>query len=231
MDIGRTEQDGIVILTMDDGDKNALDTDAFRALDAALTEAADARAVVLAGRPGVFTAGLNVKVLAALDRAGLHELLTTFGRVTMRLWTFPRPTVAAATGHAVAAGTILAMACDHCVAAEGAFRWGLVETRIDFQLPEFVIALARANVRNDRLEDLLLPGEAVDPTTAVEVGFADELAAADEVVTRAVRRAGELAGLPQRAYAGTKQRLRGGAAAAVLDRLDADIDALLEGRG
>jgi enoyl-CoA hydratase len=117
------------------------------------------------------------------------------------------------------------MACDHTVAAEGGF-WGLTETRIDFEIPEFGIALARHNVRADRLEDLLLAGERVDAPTAVEAGFADEVVAPDQVLTRAQARARELAELPARAYAGTKQRLRGADAEAVLAGLDADIAAL-----
>jgi enoyl-CoA hydratase len=143
----------------------------------------------------------------------------------MRWWTDPRPTVCAATGHAIAAGTMFGMACDHAVAADGGY-WGLTETRIDFELPEFGIALARHNVRADRLEDLLLPGDRIDATAAVEAGFADEVVPADRVIVRAQERARELAELPARAYAGTKRRLRGADAEAVLAGLDADIAAL-----
>lgn len=225
----RREQtdDGVVTLTMDDGKKNALDTEGFRALTKAFDDLGDARAVVLAGREGIFTAGLNVKFIASADRAQMHALLVAFGRTLMRMWTEPRPVVAAATGHAVAAGTMLAMACDHAVAAEGDCFWGLTETRINFEMPRFGITLARHNVRGDRIEDLILPGAQIPAAEAVAVGFADEVAPADDVVARAQHKAAELAELPAEAYAGTKQRLRGDAADAVLTDLDADIDALL----
>jgi enoyl-CoA hydratase len=217
--------DGVLVVTMDDGDKNALTPEVFEGLIAVLDEEVDARAVVLAGRDGILTAGLNVKWMAANGRDGVEHLLVRFGRCLMRWWTDPRPTVCAATGHAIAAGTMLAMACDHAVAAEGGF-WGLTETRIDFEIPEFGIALARHNVRADRVDDLLLPGARVDAATAVEVGYADELAPEPEVVARARAHAVELAQLPPRAYAGTKRRLRGAAAEAVLAGLDHDIAAL-----
>jgi enoyl-CoA hydratase len=228
MEIGRSLDDGVLTLTLDDGKRNALDIDAFEAIAEAFEAAGDARAIVLAGRDGVFTAGLNVKFMAAADRAQMTTLLTTFGRTLMRVWTEPRPTVCAATGHAVAAGSMFAMACDHAVAAEGDYWWGLTETRIDFELPHFGIAVARHNLRSDKLEDLLLPGAQVPAATAVEVGFADELAAPDDVVTRAQAKAAELAGLPPHAYAGTKRRLRGADADAILAGIDADIEALLE---
>jgi enoyl-CoA hydratase len=218
--------DGILVVRLDDGDKNTLTPDRFDQLTAAFDTADDeVRAIVLTGRDGILTAGLDVRWMAANGRSGVRDLLERFGRCAMRLWTDPRPTICAAGGHAIAAGTMLAMACDHAVAAEGGW-WGLVETRIDFELPGFGIALARANVRADRLEDLLLPGERVDAATAVDAGFADEVVPADQVHDRALARARELAELPPRAYAGTKQRLRGAAAAVALDELTGDIEAL-----
>ena len=226
MDIRRQlGDDGVLTVTMDHGEKNALTPEVFEALIAVLDEEVDARAVVLAGRDDILTAGLNVKWMAANGRDGVEHLLVRFGECLMRWWTEPRPTVCAATGHAIAAGSMLAMACDHAVAADGGW-WGLTETRIDFEIPVFGIVLARANLRADRVEDLLLPGERIDAATAVQVGFADELQPPGEVLARAQARAAELAALPARAYAGTKHRLRGARAATVLDGLSADIAAL-----
>jgi enoyl-CoA hydratase len=220
----RTENDTLVI-TLDDGDKNALVPETFQAIVAALDEATGTSAVVLTGRPGILTAGLNVKWMAANGRHGVHRLLVEFGGCVMRLWTDPRPTVCAATGHAIAAGTMFGMACDHAIAAEDGY-WGLTETRIDFEIPDFGIALARANMRGDRVEDLLLPGLRVDAAQAVEVGFADELAPADEVFDRALARAAELAELPARAYGGTKQRLRRPVADPIIEAMEDDIGLL-----
>lgn len=228
MQIHRHDSDeGVVTLTMDDGAKNALDTDAFRAITKAFDDAADAKAIVLAGREGALSAGLNVKVMPTLDRDGLVELLTVFGQTMMRIWTDPHPVVCAATGHALAGGTMLAMACDHAVAAEGDYAWGLIETVIDFELPRFGIALARANVRNDRLEDLVIPGRRIGPAEAVEAGFADELAPVGEVLARAQAHAAQLTQLPPGAYAGTKARLRQAAADEVLAGIDEDIATLV----
>ncbi|HSJ45357.1 MAG TPA: enoyl-CoA hydratase-related protein [Euzebyales bacterium] len=219
MTITRTVDDGIAVLTLDDGKVNALTAEEFAALDAALDDCADDAAVVLCGREGVLSAGLDRTLLTG-EPADLHRLAAALTRTTMRLWTEPRPVVAAATGHAIAAGTILALACDHVVAADGDFRWGLNETAIGLVLPPWVVDLARSNVRADRLEGLLLPGRLVDAREALEVGFADELAPPDEVRTRALARAAVLAKLPRPVYAANKQRLRGAAARTALDALE-----------
>lgn len=223
-------EDGVTTLTMDDGKVNAFDADFFARLDSALDECADDAAVVIAGRPGMFSAGLNTKTMATLDTDGLTEMLTQFGRTLLRVWLEPRPVVAAVTGHAIAGGTILAMACDHAVAAEGEFGWGLTETTIGFPLPRWIIALARGNVRADRLDDLLLPGRMVDPATAIEVGFADEVQSPDRVVETAVAHARLLAGLPRSTYAETKRRLRHDVAAAALADLEEDTRSALQVR-
>lgn len=231
MTITRTPGDGgIATLTMDDGKVNAFDLDFFSRLDGALDECADDAAVVLTGRPGMFSAGLNTKTMATLDTDGLTDLLVQFGRTFLRLWLEPRPMVAAVSGHAIAGGTILAMTCDHAVAADGEFGWGLTETTIGFPLPQWIIAVARGNVASHRLDDLLLPGRMVQPAEAVAVGFADELRAPEEVVDAALEHARELAKLPLRTYADTKRRLRGVAVEAVLDDLEADTRAALSRR-
>ena len=231
MAITRTRgDDGVATITMDDGKANAFDLEAFDALDAAFDDCADDAAIVLAGREGMFSGGLNTKVLAALDLRGLTELLVRFGQTMHRIWLEPRPVVAAATGHAIAGGTILAMCCDHAVAARGPFKWGLTETTIGFPMPSWIIAIARGNVRADRLDDLVLPGALVTPDEAVDCGFADALADPADVLTAAVTRAQALAQLPRGAYAATKRQLRGAASHAAVAAMRPDIEAALAAR-
>lgn len=217
--------DGVALVTMDDGGHNTFTPERFEQLTAVLDDAGDdVTAFVLTGREGMLSAGLDLKYMQSAGRDGVRRLLVLFGQTLMRWWTEPRPTVCAATGHAIAAGTMMAMACDHAVAADGDFWWGLTETQINFAMPAFGLTLARHNVRADRVDDLVLPGARIPAAEAVEVGYADQLAPPAEVLDRATARARELASLPSTAYAATKQRLRGAAAREVLDGLEADLD-------
>lgn len=219
MTITREVDGGISVVTLDDGKVNTFDADRFGALDGVLDECADDAAVVLCGRDGVFSAGLDLATLSASVDA-LLELAVALTRTTMRLWTEPRPVVAAVTGHAIAAGTILALACDHAIAAAGDYRWGLNETAIGLVLPQWVVALARSNVRADRLEGLLLPGRLVTADEARAVGFADEIAPADAVRDRAIAHARALTELPRATYAANKRALRSEAAEAAMTELE-----------
>jgi enoyl-CoA hydratase len=214
---------GVARLTMDDGKANAFDLRFFDELDSALDECGDADAIVIAGRAGMFSGGLNLKVLQSLSADGLLELLTRFGHTMHRVWLEPRPVVAAATGHAVAGGTILCMATDYAVASAGDYRWGLNETAIGMVMPEWILAIARANLRADRFEDLILTGALISAEEAVEAGFADVALPTGEVVDHAMEKATSLAALPRQAYAATKQRLRGAASRSSLAVMDADL--------
>lgn len=222
--------DDLAKLTVDDGKANAMDLAFFSALDAALDDCRDARAVVITGREGMFSAGLDTKVLANLDTEGLIELLVAFGRTMLRVWGESRPIVAAATGHAVGGGTILSMCCDHAVAAAGGFRWGLIETSIGLPMPSWILSIARGNVRMDRLDDLVLPGRMVDAAAAVEVGFADDVVPGMQVIETAVEHARQLAELPADAYSYTKRQLRGRAIDSALADLESDVAAAMAGR-
>ena len=221
-----TLTDDVLTVTMDDGKRNVLTAAGCDRLCAVLEEHPDAKAIVLAGREGAFSAGLDRGVVDAGDPEAMRTLLLAVGRCLMRWWTEPRPTVAAATGHALAGGTLLAMACDHSIASEQGW-WGLIETQVGLALPVFALTLARHHVRNDRYEDLLLPGRRVDAHAAVEAGFADEVTTAEAVVARAQAHASTLAQLPPAAYAATKRRLRQADADAVLAGLEADVAELL----
>lgn len=217
--------DGSLRLGLDDGARNTLRPDVLADLADAVAAHPDAP-VLLVGREGAFSAGLDLKWMAAHGPDDVAGLLVACGRALAALWLHPRPVVVAATGHAIAAGTLLAMTGDHVVAAEGG-AWGLVETANGMELPDFALSLARTRLGPRDLTAVVLPGARLDAAGAARVGFADEAAAADAVVARAEARLAELAALPAPAYAANKHRLRGEEGAGMLARLEDDVAGLI----
>ena len=90
----------IARIALDDGKVNAMSLGFFEALGAALDRAERERpgAVIITGRPGVFSAGLDLKLLPTLGAAELRTTLITFARTMLRVFLFPIPTVAAVGG-------------------------------------------------------------------------------------------------------------------------------------
>src|ERR1043166_7886315 len=100
-------RDSIATITMDDGKMNVLSIDMFSELNDALDRAkADGAVVAFSGREGVFSAGFDLRVLAAGGTNASTMGLTGF-ELAERILSFPAPVVIACTGHAIAMGVFL----------------------------------------------------------------------------------------------------------------------------
>ncbi|MCG3171954.1 MAG: Carnitinyl-CoA dehydratase [Myxococcota bacterium] len=202
-------KNSIAWIRMDDGKLNLLGSPLMRGLQELLGRAAaEASAAVLIGRPGAFSAGLNLKEVRELRGAQLVEFQKLFSTTVFRLFTFPKPLVAAVSGHAIAGGAIFAMACDRRLAARGAFKLGLNEVPIGVSFPHFILDMARSVYTPQYLERAVLHGELTDPDTAREWGLIHEVTAAEELEAAAARQAEELAKLPHEPYWRAKEYLR-----------------------
>lgn len=180
-----------------------------------------ARGLILTGREGMFSAGLDVPELLTLDRADMRAFWREFFALCAALARAPIPVVAAISGHSPAGGAVLALFCDYRVMAHGPFRIGLNEVQVGLTVPDCIQLALRRTVGAYRAERLLVSGSMLDAEHALACGFVDELAPVDEVVTRATHWMHELLALPPQAMRTTRAMARADLAAAF-----SDIDAL-----
>lgn len=220
--------DGLAVITLDDGKANAFGNDTLGVLEGLLdrVEADGARALVLVGRPGRFSAGFNLAEMTASDES-MRALVARGARWWLRLYGLGIPTVAACTGHALAGGAITLLACDVRIGADVPCKIGLNEVAIGMPLPIFAVEFAR-----DRLTKASflrsITGTTYDPEGAATVGYLDRVVPADDVVAEALAEARALAALRTGAYARTKTNARGPMIEAALAGVDADL-ATVEG--
>lgn len=228
MTLTREMREGVAWLCMDDGKANALSMEMLDALDQAIDDTREASAVVICGRPGRFSAGFDLKHMQRGPKAA-RELVIKGAHFLMKLYGLNRPVIAACSGHAVAGGALMLMACDWRVGVSGDFKIGLNETAIGMRLPGFGHALAADRLSPRYRGQATLQATLFGPAQAVEVGFLD-LAVGAEIFEEAVQQSAlRLSGLSAKAYAGCKQDLRGETIARVLRELDANIDLALNG--
>jgi len=170
--------------------------------------AAGARALVVSGRPGYFSAGLDVPHLLALDRAGIEGLMASLFGALRALAFSPLPVVAAVTGHSPAGGAVLALMCDRRVMAAGdaesRFRIGLNEIEVGLPVPPAIFAAMARRTGPREAERLCLEGLLVDSAEALSIGLVDELAPAGAVVERALAWCRSLLARPPAALAATR---------------------------
>ena len=199
-----TRDGDVSVVTFDDGKANALSFDAIAALSKVVAdESAASKAIVLAGRPGVFCAGLDLKVVRSGDPQQMTELLDRGTDLFEVMLAAPVPIVAACTGHALAGGALLMLCCDYRIGLRGDFRIGFTEVAIGLPLPTFGAAVARVRLDRRHFIRAVVLAETTGPDEAVGIGFLDETVEAD-VMSRAVEKAEALAALAGPAYAAGK---------------------------
>ena len=204
------KSEGVCVIHLDDGKANAINDAFLSAVSDGLDQAeAEEMGVVLAGRSGFFSGGLDLKNLPNLEPDILFSVLQRFGEVMLRLFVFPRPVVSACTGHAVAGGTVTLLATDERIAADGKFKLGLNETALGLSLPIFVTEFVRCQISPAHHHSILTCGNLFGPQEAKDIGIIHELTDADNVVAQAIKRAKELSNLPKQAYRDNKLSVRG----------------------
>lgn len=186
---------------------NALDTGLLRALTSALDGAAKESAVVFTGQPGMFSAGLDVRGLLALDRAGASELFIELLRAQRAVAFAPVPVIFGITGHCPAGGTVLAINGDYRVMAAGDFRLGLNEVQVGL-FPGPLIFAAFRRLVGGHAAQLATRGALIDPATALRIGLVDELCEAPQVVARSLEMAREICALPREVMLKTRADAR-----------------------
>ena len=186
--------------------------------------------VVLTGTDGRFSAGLDLGEhfpLFAGDSAQVASWFADYRATNMRLFTYPRPTIAAINGHAFAGGPITAAVCDHRIAvADDNIKFGLNEVPIGIPMPAVYVRMLAFAWGEPVATRTSLLGEIFNPTQAHTMGMVHELVDADRILDRAIEIAEQTPDdcLPQ--YAFTKRACQAAALrdiAELADPLDTEL--------
>jgi 3,2-trans-enoyl-CoA isomerase len=189
---------------------NALDPELISLLARKLADAGDAAdAVVVSGRPGMFSAGLDIPALLQLDRAGIARFWLDYLELLHTIAGLPIPTAFALTGHAPAGGIVLSLYADYRIMAAGNYKTGLNEVQVGLVVsPVIKDALARL-IGAHPAEKILVPGAMLNPEQALAIGLVDELAADPELtVPRALEWCRQMLSLPRAAMLETRRLAR-----------------------
>jgi enoyl-CoA hydratase len=223
MTVSAKVDDGVLVVTLDDGKMNAITHEVIDGLHAALDQAtADATAFCLKGNDRALSAGFDLAVMTGPPE-GMRALVAGGAELLMRLYVHPQPTVVAATGHALAAGALLLLASDTRIAAGGPAKIGLNEVASGMALPEFANELALARLSKLYLTRATVQAEIFDPAGALAAGYLDRIES--DCVASAIAEARRLGELHPGAYALTKRSIR----EPMVDRVRASLARDLEG--
>jgi enoyl-CoA hydratase len=163
---------------------NAINHDVLEGLNSAFDRAIaddEVKVVVVTGAgERAFSAGYDLSAEAAHADIPAHEwhgVLAADIDATMRLWSLPKPTIAAVRGYCLAGGCELAMACDIIVSGESG-RFGEPEIRygsgpVTLLMP-FILGQKKTN-------ELLFTGDMIDAEAAERAGMINRVVADGEI--------------------------------------------------
>jgi methylglutaconyl-CoA hydratase len=182
-------EDAVATLTLNRPDKrNALSFELLDELMAALDEVerGPAQVLIITGAGKAFCAGLDLDGLKALLGKTHDQNVQDSARMAQifrRLYDFPKPTIAAVNGAAIAGGTGIATMCDFTLAVPEA-KFGYTEVRIGF-VPAIVSSILVWQVGHKIARDLLMTGRLFDAAEAYRFGLVNEVVAAERLLERA----------------------------------------------
>jgi enoyl-CoA hydratase len=145
--------------------------------------------VVLTGQGGRFSAGLDLGEhfpLFAGPPEGVTAWFAGYRATNVRLFTYPRPVIAAVNGHAFAGGLVTAAVCDRRIAVESGARFALNEVPIGIPMPAVYVRMMAYAWGERTAAQLSLFGEPFDSSRAHQLGVVDELLPAEQLLDRAV---------------------------------------------
>lgn len=207
--------------------KNALTLEMYSAMSAALQDAAAnaaVRAVLITGQPGIFTSGNDVEDFVKTPPEGSDSPVFQFMKALSEC---PKPVVAAVTGAAIGIGATMLLHCDFVYVSDEA-RLAFPFTSLGLA-PEFGSSLlVPLLMGRARAAEKLLLGDPFTGADAVELGLANAVLPAGEVVHHARRVAERFNALPPGAVAETKALMSRARQGAVQEAMQAEAKVIVE---
>jgi len=201
-----TNDENVSIITLDDGKVNVFSPTMIEEVSNLLDKVpTDKGSLLIVGREGIFSAGFDLKVLMSGDAEKAVGMLRSGFEMLSRIFSFPRPIVAACSGHAIALGAFLLCSCDYRVGIKGKFQIGANEVRNNMIVPTPILELAKFKLAKNHKQRALLNGEMYSIEDAVAPGYLDVVVEPDKLIETAKAKAKDLATLGHPFYHQTKQ--------------------------
>jgi methylglutaconyl-CoA hydratase len=184
-----------------------------------------AQILVLTGAGKAFCSGMdldNLRSITGRTPEENHADSATMARLFRTLYEFPKVTIAAVNGPAIAGGCGLATLCDFTLASSEA-KFGYTEVRIGF-VPAIVSTFLLRQVGEKQARDLLLTGRVIGAEEALRMGLANEVVAPEKLMERTQELANDLLKNSPASLMSTKRLLKRYSS----QELDQQIEAAVE---
>ncbi len=196
----------ISTITLDDGKANVFSSKMSQDINQCLDEVAtEEGCLIITGKEGMFSAGLDLKTIQSGDADKIIEMSTAAFKLLARIFSFPRPVIAACSGHGIALGTFLLCCCDYRIGVKGDFMIGANEMRTNMVIPDPILELIKFRVAQSHKYRAILGAEMYSIDKALEAGLLDEIVSPDDLAKTVNEKAKDLATMGHPSYTMTKE--------------------------
>lgn len=147
-----------------------------------------------------FSIGFDIPGLFGLTKTDFRVFYQAYNRVCIDLYTLPKPTIAAITGHAIAGGCILTLCCDYRFIAEGRKLMGLNEIKLGVPVPYPGDCILQHTVGTRNAREIMGTGEFYHPKESLQMGIVDQVLPLEHVLPKSIEKAKLLGALPHKAF-------------------------------
>ena len=168
--------DDVSVLSLDDGKVNVFSIEMLEAINNCLNDVPkDSGSLVIKGKEGIFSAGFDLKTFASGDMEKISKMSDLGMRFMYDIFTFPRPVIAALSGHTIAMGLFVACGCDYRIGLKGDFVTQANEVRNNMDIPASMMQIAASRISKKHAYSVLLHADPYPFVKAVDAGIIDEL--------------------------------------------------------
>ena len=221
----------IGIISIDRPPVNAINPELVSSLSQALDSFKsddNINGVVLQGRDGIFSAGLDITHLFPKDREYIHSFWKDFSTLLVNMFSFPKPLYSSIGGHCPAGGTVMVIMSDYRIMSKGNYVIGLNEVDVGLTVPYGIGMVFQYVVGMRNAEELLLKAKLISPDEALRVGLVDELCDPETLLDTTLERIAVASDLYSAQQTKTKQILREQTLNVVQQNFDRDAQLILD---
>lgn len=198
-------------VTLDRGRSNPMNGEMVRELRDLFREIPqqdEVKGVILTGKPGFFSVGLDVLELYEYEKDDLMSFWHALADMAHAMHACNTPVVAAINGHSPAGGCVLALTCDYRVMAQGKYSIGLNEVPVGIIIPPMIADMYRFVIGQGRAYQMILEGALLKPEAALAIHLVDEVVELDAVQERAEAKLEQYMRLNPVAFAQSKSNMK-----------------------
>ena len=188
----------------------------------------DINGVVLQGRDGIFSAGLDITHLFPKNREYIENFWKDFSSLLVSMFSYEKPLYSSIGGHCPAGGTVMVIMTDYRIMAEGRYVIGLNEVDVGLTVPYGLSSVFQYVTGTRNAEDLLLKARLISPDEALRKGLVDELCNPDTLLDTTLERISVASNLYSPQQVKTKQILREHVLKIMKENFDNDAQIILD---